>query len=118
MPITSKRLVEAITKSLPILKKIPDDLEPLLERMLTKDGGVIDRERFNIILSTWKIEPANRYFFTYYFTDSIDSTDKFIDGLHKFMRDALWHFGDIRRGFSVLSRIDDINSYIKNMNLT
>lgn len=113
MPVTSAKFIEAIQRSLPILTYIPEELEPLLRRMLGETGGAIDRERLNIVLSMWKVEPVNRAFYSHYFPAGINTIDCFLKGAHAFMRDALWHFGDIRRGFSVLSQIDDVDSYIK-----
>ena len=113
MSITAEKFIEAVQRSLPILKKLPKDLKEVVSRMLTEKGGGIDRERLNIILSTWKIEPVNRHFFKYYFKEQIKTTDELLDGFHHFMRDALWHFGDIRRGFSVLSQLESIDNYIQ-----
>lgn len=112
MPITASKFIEGVKRSLPLLKCTPDGLEELLHRMLGKDGGEIDRERFNIILSMWKIGSVNKSFFHHYFPTRIDSIESFLSGFHRFMRDALWHFGDIRRGLSVLSQIEDIDKYI------
>lgn len=113
IPLTPENVLEALQGSIPILKDIPDDLMPTLHRMCENGSCIIDRERMNIILSTWRQPPVNERFFNYYFGLRIESASGLLGGLRHFIQDALWHFGDIRRAFAVLSQMDDIVGYIK-----
>lgn len=112
MNLNVTKVEEAIRRCFPGLKEIPDDLEPTLQRMFA-DSPVIDRERFNIVLSTWKIAPVGKPFFSYYFGEKIEAIEAFIHGLQHFIKDALWHFGDIRRAYAVLAQFQDIGKYIE-----
>jgi len=113
VPLTPEKFLEGVKRSIPILKVIPDDLLATLNRMSENGICVIDRERFNIILSTWREPPANDSFFSYYFGKRIETVKGLIEGLRHFITDALWHFGDIRRAYAVFRETDDIASYIK-----
>jgi hypothetical protein len=112
MPLSVEKVEAAIRRCFPGLNQIPIDLDPTLRRMFA-DSPVIDRERFNIVLSTWKFAPVGKPFFSYYFGEKIDSIDVFIQGLQHFIKDALWHFGDIRRAYAVLAQFQNIGEYIE-----
>lgn len=113
VPLTPEKIVEVVQRSIPILESIPEDLIPTLNRMSESGTCVIDRERLNIILSSWRQPPVDECFFSYYFGERIETVRGLIEGLRHFITDALWHFGDIRRAFAVFCQIGDIGKFIK-----
>jgi len=106
-----EELLSAIKELFPHIKYFPDSLDFTVERMLADDDHGIDRERFNIILSTWRLAPASRGFFKYYFKDRIESAEDLKSGVNQFIKDALWHFGELNRGYNAFCKID-VEGYI------
>lgn len=114
-PITPKTFIKAIQTILPLLKEdsIPNDLEYTLKCILSGNHQVIDRERFNIILSSFHIAPCSPQLFRYYFKDKISSIEDFIDNMRRFMKDALWYYGDIGGAYSAFNKINSIEEFVK-----
>lgn len=111
--MNKEELISAIKELFPRIKEFPVSLEATIERMLEDDDHGIDRERFNIILSTWRLPPASRGFFKHYFSDRIGCVEDLKAGVNQFMKDALWHFGEINRGYNVFCKTD-VEGYIAN----
>lgn len=111
--MTKDELVSVVGTLFPKVKSYPEGFDITLERMQEDGMLTIDRERFNIILSMWLLPPANNNFFKYYFRDAVKSAEQLAKGLRRFMVDALWHFGDIKRGFDVFSTIESVEEYIQ-----
>lgn len=108
-----EKIIEAIKELFPNISDIPESLEKTLKRMIGDDNHGVDRERFNIILSTCRIPPASTLFFNHYFNNRIETIDELKVGITKFMKDALWHFGGLNRGYNALRSID-VDEYISN----
>lgn len=112
--LTPVSFLESLKKSIPILKRtaIPGDFEETLRLIFREGDSLIDRERFNIIVSSFHLPPAKRGFFSYYFGEAITTTEAFEAGLTKLLKDLLWHFGDVHRGYVALNDVDDIKAFI------
>jgi len=95
--------VQTLLQLLPILKKekLPDGFEVTCRSILA-DGNFLDRERINILISFWHLPPMTQHFYDYYFGDVIDSIEKFTKGINRFIKDAIWHFGDFQRAYYAL----------------
>lgn len=104
--MNKEELISAIKELFPQIENLPESLEATVERMLDEDNHGIDRERFNIILSTWRLPPASRGFFRHYFNDRIESAEDLKSGVNQFIKDALWHFGEVNRGYNAFCKID------------
>ncbi|MCX6848346.1 MAG: hypothetical protein NTY98_05460 [Verrucomicrobia bacterium] len=113
--LTAASFIQTLKKVLPILKDkaFPDDLTETLSRILEPHDPVIDRERFNIVMSSFHMPPARHSFFEYYFEGLIDSTELLERGIVKFVKDAIWHFGELRTAYTVLGKTDDVKAYIQ-----
>lgn len=104
-----------IQKYFPVL--VADQKEALKEHvdnLLVKEPKIVDRERFNIILTFWPYPPCNDNFFDYYFPNKINSIQDLEDGLETFVKDSLWYFGDIKKAYLEFRNHSDINSYFRN----
>src|SRR5580704_11963210 len=94
---SSELLISAIGTEIPLLKKekIPSGFIETVDMMFSDGDILLDKERFNILLSYWHLPPAGRSFFNHYFNVTINSLEFLKQGLDKFIIDALWHFGDL-----------------------
>lgn len=110
---TSQILIEALKSEIPLLKedKIPAGFSETVDMMFSESGLVLDRERFNILVSYWNLPPVSKEFFERYFPEVISSIAQFKGGLDKFIIEALWHFGDLERAYENLSEMQGINDY-------
>lgn len=63
-------------------------------------GGFIDYEYFNRILISCHLGPVDRSIFERYFPLGINSAEKISEGVLKFVKDALLHFGSFHQAFS------------------
>ncbi|MCZ8354270.1 MAG: hypothetical protein O9340_06015 [Cyclobacteriaceae bacterium] len=109
----SKLLLTAIKSEIPLLKddKVPSGFSETIDLMFSDGNIELDRERFNILANNWNLPPINNEFFNRYFPVTIVSVQEFKAGLDKFIVDALWHFGDLRRAYLSLSDMVGIESY-------
>ncbi|MCA2536361.1 MAG: hypothetical protein IM584_03960 [Chitinophagaceae bacterium] len=106
---SSQILIDALKVEIPLLKeeKIPTGFSDSIDRMFANGLVILDRERFNILASYWALPPVNKEFFDRYFTEVVDSVQKFKADLDKFITEALWHFGDLERSYVSLSDVND-----------
>ena len=99
-----QKLVELI----PIVKpeKIPTGFLETFNKLLS-DGNFLDRERMNILLSYWHIPPMTTRFYDRYCGSRVDTISKFEEAINKFIKDALWHFGDLERAYYLMNEEDE-----------
>jgi hypothetical protein len=120
------------------INKIPKEYEETINHLFDKEDNIrIDRERFNIILTSWRLNATGKGFFNYYFklykkdhvnsnqdnsnnvnnnsSDMvvIDNIENLKMGLNEFIKDALWYFGDLERAYNKLRDIEDLNVFFK-----
>ncbi len=100
--------VEKLVALLPIIKidKIPQGFSSTFNQILS-DGNFLDRERINILLSYWHIPPMTDRFYNHYCEENINTIEKFQSSLNKFIKDALWHFGDLERAYLLMNEDDE-----------
>lgn len=111
----SAQLIKAIKEEIPLFKedKLPNGFAETID-MMFKDGQfLIDRERFNILISYWNLPPVGASFYERYFNSKITSVEGLKGGLDHFIIDALWHFGDLKRCYLELCESDDIEGYFQ-----
>jgi len=108
----SEALRSTLKKEIPFLKedKFPEGFNETVDLMFDNEI-LLDRERFNILTSYWNLPPTNLPFFNHYFEKQITTIDQFLNGLDKFIKEALWHFGDLERAYVTLCEVEDINDY-------
>jgi hypothetical protein len=108
-------LIEAIKRALPILKeeKIPPGFLETIEMMFSTAHFELDRERLNILLSYWHLPPMEKPFFDHYFKKNVTSLTELEVATEEFIRDALWHFGDLERAYLVLSKLSSVDTFFK-----
>ncbi|MBI5423564.1 MAG: hypothetical protein HZA32_05715 [Opitutae bacterium] len=113
-PLSPEVFEQTIRQTLPILKPhaFPADLKETLKLIFRSKDKVVDRERFNIILSSFHLPPTRAAFFRHYFGDKIEDAESLKASLLRLAKDCLWHFGDIRRGYLILNESDDIAGFI------
>lgn len=111
--LTSKNITIGLLKAIPIIneKNLPKDLIQTLDSMFQGGQKEIDRERLNIIISSWYLPPCSNEFFNYFFHKNITSIEQLIVGLLKLIKLALWHFGDLERAYFQLRDIESIPLY-------
>lgn len=112
-PLTAENLISALEKTVPIFsrRKVPFDLADTVARMFRDGNNRLDRERFNILMAAWHLPPANAAFYARYFGGGVGTVEELIGGLERFIRQSLWHFGDLERAYKFLSRHDDIDGF-------
>lgn len=113
--MNSPEIIEILKKKLPLIQdeKVPSGFIQTLDMMFKGDSYIIDRERLNILLSYWDLPPMEKAFFNKYCEHHISTILQFESSLDEFIKDALWHFGDLKRGYEILSKHTDINQFIK-----
>ena len=111
--IPSTILIDALKTEIPLIRedKIPKGFRQTVDMMFTDGNLVLDRERFNILASYWKLPPANKEFFDRYFPSGSTSILDLKKGVDRFIVDALWHFGDLERAYFTLCEMDGIDDY-------
>lgn len=102
---------QILLKRLPMINNVPIAVLQTLKMMEHDDSLILDRERLNILLSYWNLPPMEKPFFDYYVKHNISSIVHFDDVLKDFIRDSLWHFGDIYRAYIYLSKALDIEDF-------
>lgn len=109
----SKQLIDTLLNEIPLLKedKMPAGFAETIDMMFSSGDVLLDRERFNILLSYWHLPPVNKEFFDRYFPDTVSSVQQFKGGLDKFIKEALWHFGDLKRAYLALCDMREIDLY-------
>lgn len=109
----SETVIEAIQKEIPLLKvdKIPEGFKDTVDMMFSGGTLLLDKERFNILMSYWQLPPVGKGFFNHYLPPIVDSIDSFKEGLDKFIKGALWHFGDLEKAYLTLCDMDDLEAY-------
>jgi len=114
MELLANELLRVISETIPILRsdKLPIGLNDTLDKMFHQ-GLYLDRERINILLSFWHLPPMTIAFFDYYFEDILIKKEDIIKGLNKFIKDALWHFGDLENAYLELIEVESIDDFFK-----
>lgn len=109
----SEILIATIQKEIPLLKvdKVPVGFKETVDMMFTDGIPLLDRERFNILASYWHLPPCDVPFFNHYFPVVVSSISDFKRGLDNFIKDALWHFGDLEKAYYTLCEMENIKSY-------
>ena len=109
MNILVSKFLDSLINTIPIIKreKLPPRLEDTLEKMV-EHGVYLDRERINILLSFWHLPPISNHFYTHYFGDVITTEAQVKTGVEKFIKDALWYYGDLENAFFDLLKAEDI----------
>ena len=118
--LTPERFVETVANVLRHLKigenRTTTQAITLKLGELAKTGTpgtlVLDRERLNILLAAWHLGPVCEEFLDYYGQGSITDVVQLRDGLQKFVKDALWHFGSIERAFEFLRTCKSIWAFL------
>jgi len=82
-------------------------------RSFFASGFFLDKERMNICLSYWTLAPMSDHFYNYYFNGIVDSKEKFENGVNRFIKDSLWHYGDLQIAYNNLIETDDIEKEFK-----
>lgn len=120
MNLETLKIIETLKRVIPIfnINKVEPNFAETLG-IFIKDGNFeLDRERVNILLSYFNLPPMEVEFYNYYieknsikkYLTSIDDIEKvFID----FIKDALWHFGDLFNAYLVLSKTKDLPQFFK-----
>ncbi len=110
------KLVEMLEKTIPIFsrEKVSGDFVEHLSKLIPGEQCQINLERLNIILTTWNLPSAKEQFFNYYFGDNVTDIEILRCGLTKFIKDALWYYGDIERAYKALCKVDSVESIIRN----
>lgn len=109
----SEILVATLRAEIPLLKeeKIPPGFNETVDMMFSDGNVLLDRERFNILVSYWGLPPLGTLFFDRYFKSVVTSIEDFKSGLDQFIKEALWHFGDLERAYMTLCDLEDIEKY-------
>lgn len=112
---SSKQIIELLKKNIPLIKdeNMPSGFEETLNMMFKDSTIIADRERLNILLSYWNFPPMDKPFFNKYFQKNNLSIEEFESSLNRFIKDALWHFGDLKRAYIYLSKHPNIDLFIK-----
>lgn len=108
--LTSDEIMKAIGRTFPYLKPTPPDLKNTLDRLLASPPRALDRERFNIVFSAWGVQPVTQSFFEHYFEGRIASGSGLVHGLSRFIKDALWKYGDLRRAVEILGNSSNVKA--------
>lgn len=113
--LNKEDLITKLKNAIPIIKehKIPDGFFETIELMIESGGFELDRERLNILLSYWKLPPMESGFFDHYFKENIKSLDELKNSIETFVKDAIWHFGDLEIAYHSLSQEEDVDEYFR-----
>ncbi len=111
IPLSVSFLKDGLMAAFPYIdkNKVPKEYSDNLDRLFKNGAVVVDRERLNIILTAWRLPAAGKKFFAYYFGTKITTVGQLQNGLEKFVKDALWHFGDLERAYLELSEEDNLD---------
>lgn len=107
------QLIQSLCEIVPIIKKekIDEGLKETLIEMF-KDGLYINCERANIIMSFWHLPPMPNQVFSYYFPKSVTDKETLILGIEKFVKDALWHCGDLEKAYLSFIKVPDLSGFL------
>ncbi|MDI9337027.1 MAG: hypothetical protein QM539_01240 [Alphaproteobacteria bacterium] len=110
---TSEQIITILKQEIPLINfnNIPEGFNETIDKLYKNNDLVFDRERFNILISFWQLPPVNEEFFNHYALNKNMSLNDIKTCLDKFIVDALWHFGDIKRGYLELSTHQNIEQF-------
>jgi Asp-tRNA(Asn)/Glu-tRNA(Gln) amidotransferase C subunit len=113
--ISKEQLISGLKMAIPILKddKIPEEFFKTINLLTSSGEFELDRERLNILLSYWRLPPMESGFFNHYFEKNVKSLEDLKSCIEKFVKDALWHFGDLEIAYGELSQEEDVEEYFK-----
>lgn len=112
--LMSENFIIKLKTLIPVIKEdiFTEDFKNTLA-VFFESGYFLDKERMNILLSYWDLPPMSDHFYSYYFKGVLNSEDDFAKGINNFIRDALWHYGDLEIAYNDLVETNDIAEVFK-----